>query len=93
MYYCKNLIVIEGILMITKQHFGKTSTNKEVFLYTISYKRMQVCVSTFGAAIVSIIIPDKKNSPCDVVLGYDDVSGYEKQDTYIGSAIGRCLIA
>lgn len=76
--------------MITKQHFGKTSTNKEVFLYIISYKKMQVSISTFGAAIVSIIIPDKKDSPCDVVLGYDDVSGYEKQDTYIGSAIGRC---
>ncbi|MDQ0203229.1 aldose epimerase family protein [Pectinatus haikarae] len=76
-------------MTIEKCSFGQTSDGKAVELYTITNKNgMQVAVSTFGGAVQKILVPTE-NGKIDVVLGYDNVSGYEGQDTYIGSLIGR----
>lgn len=76
-------------MSIEKSSFGTTSEGKAVELYTISNKNgMKAAISTFGGAVQKIIIP-AKNGEVDVVLGYDDATGYEQQDTYIGSLIGR----
>ena len=74
---------------IEKCSFGKTSAGQAAELYTISNKNgMKISASSFGGAIQKIVIP-AKDKTVDVVLGYDDAAGYEKQDTYIGSLIGR----
>ncbi|WP_196604070.1 aldose epimerase family protein [Pectinatus haikarae] len=76
-------------MTIEKCSFGQTSDGKAAELYTITNKNgMQVAVSTFGGAVQKILVPTE-NGKIDVVLGYDNVSGYEGQDTYIGSLIGR----
>ena len=51
---------------------------------------LEVEVTEFGASIVSIKIPDKNGKIIDVVLGYDNLENYKKQDKYIGATIGRC---
>lgn len=76
--------------MISFDVFGKTCEGKDIYLYTLSNEHIKVKISSYGAAIVSIIVKDKNNIPCDVVLGYDDVGSYEKQNSYIGSVVGRC---
>lgn len=76
--------------MISFDLFGKTTKGEDVYLYTLSNEYMTVKISSYGASIVSIIVKDKNNTPCDVVLGYDNVYSYEKQNSYMGSIIGRC---
>ncbi|GLC44982.1 hypothetical protein PLESTB_001746800 [Pleodorina starrii] len=52
---------------------------------------MEVHVSVFGAAILKIMVPDKKGSRADVVLGYNTVEEYETATpcTYFGVIVGR----
>lgn len=75
---------------ITEKLFGQTKAGEDVILYTIGNRHgMRVAVATLGGAIQSILFPAKDRTLIDVVLGYDDVAGYEAQDTYIGCLIGR----
>ena len=37
---------------------------------------MEVCITNFGARIVSIMVPDRKGVLQDVVLGYDNIMQY-----------------
>lgn len=75
--------------MITSKSFGFTKDNKEATLYELSNsKGMKVCVSNFGAVLVSIYVPDKDGKFDDVCLGYDDVSGYEENPSFFGAVIG-----
>lgn len=70
--------------------FGKTADGQEVQLYTLSNKNgMEVEITNFGGTIVSIKVPDKSGKLTDVVLGYDDVAGYESGTAYFGGTIGR----
>jgi aldose 1-epimerase len=73
-----------------KQSFGKTEDGQQMDLYTLANKNgMKVTVTNFGASVVSIIVPDKDGKIADVVLGYDDVSGYESGKASIGATVGR----
>lgn len=38
---------------------------------------MEVCVTNFGARIVSICVPNKADIATDVVLGFDNIAQYE----------------
>ena len=69
---------------------GKTSAGEEACLYELKNGNgMSVLVSDYGATIVGIIVPDGKGGKKDVVLGYDDVSGYEAGTCFFGGVIGR----
>lgn len=46
-------------------------------------------ISDYGATLVSILTADKDGRIRDVVLGYDDVAGYEKGGAFFGAIIGR----
>lgn len=75
---------------ISKKAFGVTKDGKETFLYTISNQNgMKAAVTNFGAILVQLIVPDSKGESRDVVLGFDSVTGYEKNDCFFGSTIGR----
>lgn len=77
------------MMTVTKSSFGRTSDGEAADLYTLTNKnKMSVSISSFGGAIQKILIPTAQKD-VDVVLGYDDVSGYEKRIAYIGSIIGR----
>lgn len=82
----------DGFFMtkITKKHFGKLSSGEEVSLFELKNSSgAYVEIISFGGAIRSIFVPDKNGDLADVALGYDDISGYETQDKYIGALIGR----
>ena len=51
---------------------------------------MCVEVSDFGATVVSVIVPDRTGTERNVVLGYDSVTGYERDTGFLGACIGRC---
>ena len=78
-------------MSVSKRSFGNISTGQEATLYTIKDKSgMMVKVTDYGASVVSVVVPDRDGELRDVVLGFDNVSGYEFDDNYLGGVIGRC---
>lgn len=51
---------------------------------------LEARLSPLGAAIVSLLAPDRSGVLSDIVLGYDDVAHYAHNSTYFGAAVGRC---
>jgi aldose 1-epimerase len=75
---------------VTKADWGAAANGKPVQIYTLSDHDLKVSITTFGARVVSIEAPDKTGKMADVVLGYDNVAGYEAdKTTYFGSIVGR----
>jgi aldose 1-epimerase len=50
---------------------------------------MEVSISNYGGTIVSLRVPDRDARPEDVVLGYDNLEGYENGQWFFGATIGR----
>jgi aldose 1-epimerase len=70
--------------------FGKTKDGREAHLYTLSNKSgMQVVISDFGGTVVSIKVPDRHGKIGDVVLGYDNLAGYQEGTASFGATVGR----
>ena len=57
---------------------------KEMNIYTITNGDMSLTVSDYGATILSLKYKWK-----EMILGYDDIDEYKKQDGYLGATIGR----
>lgn len=73
-----------------KESFGTSKNGEAVTVYTLENKNgAKVRVTDYGAALVSIIVPDKDGNMQDVLLGYDNVTGYENNTCYFGAVIGR----
>lgn len=70
--------------------FGKTKDGVQAHLYTIKNDTLECRVTDFGSILVSLFAPDKYGSSRDVVLGFDDVSGYENDTASLGCNVGRC---
>ena len=73
--------------------FEANIEGKRAHLYTLSNsKGMEVCLTNFGARIVSIMVPDRRGTLRDVVLGYDNIAQYADYQHFgsdFGAAIGR----
>src|SRR5262249_22952105 len=75
---------------IKKQGFGKTAKQESVELYTLTnVNGMEARIMTYGGTVVSLKVPDRTGKLGDVVLGYDSLDGYLKNNPYFGSIIGR----
>lgn len=72
-------------------NFEQTIHNKKVKLYTLKNSTgATVAITNFGGRIVSLLVPDKSGALTDVVLGHDDLEGYQAQpENYFGAIIGR----
>ena len=73
--------------------FESNIEGRATHLYTMrNSKGMEVCITNFGARIVSIMVPDRKGVMHDVVLGYDNIAQYADRVNFssdFGAAIGR----
>ncbi len=75
---------------IQKHAFGKTDDGQTVDLYVLRNKSgMEVAITNYGGAVVSLKAPDKAGKFADVVLGYDDLQGYVADKAFFGALIGR----
>ena len=73
-----------------KKEFGVTKDGLAVTAYTLSNKSgMSATLINYGATLVKLEVPDNAGNKRDVVLGYDDVKGYEENTTFFGAVIGR----
>ncbi|MBQ4472763.1 MAG: galactose mutarotase, partial [Lachnospiraceae bacterium] len=75
---------------ITKMVWGQTSGGQTVTKFLLTNKNgMQVGLIDLGACITNILVPDRNGVLADVVLGYDNVAGYEANKPHFGGFIGR----
>ena len=73
-----------------RESFGKTRGGEAVEIYTLRNRRgAEARVTTYGGAVVSLKVPDRAGKFDDVLLGFDDLEGYLKTTTYVGSLVGR----
>ena len=69
-----------------KENFGQTRAGVQASLYTMENENgMELKVTDYGATLVNIMVVDKNSRKRDVVLGYDDVSGYETGASFFGA--------
>jgi len=72
-----------------KEPFGKVG-GEAVDLYTMTNdKGLVVKVTNYGGIVVSFIVPNRDGKMDDIVLGYNDVDSYVKNNPYFGAIIGR----
>lgn len=75
---------------LPKTEYGTTSDGKAVHKYSLTNKNgMSVEVITYGGIITSLTAPDKNGEYKNIVLGYDSLSQYIKNNPYFGAIIGR----
>jgi len=76
---------------ISAKAFRKLVDGKQVELYTLKNKNgLEMTVTNYGGRIVSLLVPDQSGRMEDIVLGYDSIGGYLKNnEQYFGAAIGR----
>ena len=76
--------------MVTKRTFGKLSSGEEIQIFHLENKAGAYAeLSQFGAILVKLCVPDREGKLTDVVLGYDDLAGYEVNRCFFGATIGR----
>jgi len=75
----------------TMESFGKTAGGDPAQLFTLTNSNgVTIRLTDFGATIVQVHVPDREGNLADVVLGFDDVSGYESaENQYFGCIAGR----
>ncbi len=64
---------------------------RNVDLFTLTNQQgVKVTITTFGATVVSIVVPDNKGKMGDIALGFDSLAGYRQEgNPFIGATIGR----
>lgn len=78
-------------LTSTRESFGALPDGTPLEKITLSNSHgMKASIITYGATLQALQVPDKKGEVADVVLGFDDIQGYQANPTvYFGATIGR----
>lgn len=84
---CKESIEYgEKKMSIEKQAFGKTADGENVDLYTLTNANgLKAGIMTYGGIVTSLHVPDRNGNLADIVLGYDSLEEYIKDNPYFGT--------
>jgi aldose 1-epimerase len=75
---------------VSSYSFGTTRRGEPVERYSlVGAGGMEVSVISYGARVQCLLVPGRGGDVADVVLGYDDLEGYEDDDPYHGAVVGR----
>ena len=75
---------------IKKSAFGKTPEGTEIELYILTNKKGLVAkVTTYGAILTELRVPDREGRLGDIVLGFDNLDQYVKGHPFFGATTGR----
>jgi aldose 1-epimerase len=70
--------------------FGTMPDGRPVGSVTLTNaKGMSATVIAYGAALQSVIVPDRAGQKADVLLGYSDLQHYLDKGQYFGGTVGR----
>ncbi len=74
---------------IDKRPFG-VADGIPVDLYVLRNSRGATAkVTTYGARVTELLVPDRQGKLADIVLGFDDLKGYLGPNPYFGAVVGR----
>lgn len=77
-------------LSVSQRPFGISKSGQPATLFTLRVDRLEIDVTDHGATLVAVRAPDPAGTLTDVILGFDDVAGYESGDNqYFGCTTGR----
>ena len=75
---------------VTVSEFGRMPDQRVVQLYTVTNANgLHMDVTNYGAIIVRLYVPDRDGKLDDIVLGFDEFSGYTPDSPYLGAVVGR----
>ena len=75
---------------VSRAPFGKMPDGETVEGITLTNgSGMQARIITYGAALQSLLVPDRHEELADVTLGYPTMEGYLAQGEFFGATVGR----
>lgn len=75
---------------LTRAPFGRLADGSPVDIFTLtSGHHLTLRTIPYGAAIVSLQVPDRAGRIDDVVLGFDTLDDYVARNRYFGVVVGR----
>jgi len=75
---------------ITKTPWGTLPDGTAIDLYTLANANgVEAKITNYGGIVVSLHVPDRNGKSEDVVLGYDSLDEYVKDNPYFGCIVGR----
>ncbi len=73
-----------------RSRFGALPDGREVAAVTLSNRHgVSATIIAYGAALQSVILPDRSGKRADVALGYPDMTDYLAKPQYFGGTVGR----
>ncbi|MBK8566427.1 MAG: galactose mutarotase [Saprospiraceae bacterium] len=76
--------------LVQKEAWGKLADGSPVDRYTLTNKHGLVAqITNYGGIVVSLMTPDRNGKLGDVVLGYETLDEYVKDNPYFGCIVGR----
>ena len=73
-------------------NFISEKGHQQTHLYVLNNKNgMEVCITNYGARIVSLMAPDKTGKSSDIVCGFDNVKDYHQYRQNFGATVGRYI--
>ena len=83
-------IPIKPPARISKAPFGNLLSGQEVSKFTLTNANgIELQVIDYGGIITSLHTPDRHGVLADIVLGYDNITGYLTNSPYFGAIVGR----
>lgn len=81
----------ENLSHLRREDFRKVINGKSTDLFILTNKRgMEVAVTNYGAAILSIMVPDKNGKYANVILGHDSIDHVvNSPEPFLSTTIGR----
>lgn len=76
---------------LKREDFQKDINNKKTDLFILKNKKgMEVAVTNYGCAILSIMVPDKNGKYANVILGHDSIDHVvNSPEPFLNTVIGR----
>jgi aldose 1-epimerase len=79
-----------GAANVARSAFGKLPDGRPVEVIKLSNaKGVTAAVINYGAALQSLMMPDRDGKLADVTLGYASLDGYLAKPEYFGATVGR----
>ncbi len=77
-------------LKVSRKSYGRTAAGEKVHEFTLQNGNgITVKLINYGATLTSLVTPDRDGKLADIVLGYDDIRGYESDPIFSGCVVGR----
>ena len=80
---------VSGQTRVAMAPFGNMPDGTTVEMYTLTSGPTEARIMTYGAAVVSLKVPNCSGAVADVVLGYERLEDYLAGTAYMGAIIGR----